>query len=136
PSWYLDTFHEHLITSDRVLAPVSALLSASPDLATYRGAGELWRTHDAAHISTLDAFTASPALVWEFYVEQTKEMDDAKPKAAHKALAKLDKAKRTEDRSGVFLALTMILDDLSEKAGHEVEGLWHVYGRLSDVKCT
>ncbi|KAF2684230.1 silent information regulator protein Sir2p [Lentithecium fluviatile CBS 122367] len=126
----LPTFQDHLITSRRILALFGAGLSASSGLPTYRGAGGLWRTHDATQLCTPAAFDEDPALVWEFHLERRKEVQEAKPNAAHYALAELSKRK-----SG-FLALTMNVDDLSEKAGHLVERLWHLHGKLFDVRCS
>jgi NAD-dependent deacetylase sirtuin 5 len=126
----LATFHDHIITSRRILALFGAGLSASSGLPTYRGAGGLWRTHDATQLSTPAAFEENPALVWEFHLERRSEVQEAKPNTAHFALA--DLAKTKED----FLALTMNVDELSEKAGHPVERLWHLHGKLLDLKCT
>jgi NAD-dependent deacetylase sirtuin 5 len=125
----LSTFHDHLQTSSHILALLGAGLSASSGLPTYRGAGGLWRTHDATQLSTPTAFDENPALVWEFHLERRKEVQRARPNAAHYALAQL-----AERRRG-FLALTMNVDDLSEKAGHDEERLWHLHGKLDHVKC-
>ena len=126
----LTSFHEHIITSRRILALFGAGLSASSGLPTYRGAGGLWRTHDATQLSTPAAFDENPALVWEFHMERRKEIWDARPNAAHFALAELSK------KIADFLALTMNVDDLSEKAGHPTERLWHLHGQILDLKCT
>jgi NAD-dependent deacetylase sirtuin 5 len=126
----LATFHDHIITSRRILALFGAGLSASSGLPTYRGVGGLWRTHDATQLSTPAAFEENPPLVWEFHLERMREVQDAKPNTAHFALAELAK------RKDGFLALTMNVDNLSEKAGHEEERLWHLHGKLLDVKCS
>ena len=55
---------------------------------------------------------------------------NASPNAAHLALARL--ATQNKD----FLALTMDVDDLSEKVGHPVGQLHHLHGSIFDVKCT
>ena len=34
---------------------------------TFRGAGGLWRTHDAMSLATPQAFRANPSRVWQFY---------------------------------------------------------------------
>lgn len=124
------TFHDHIITSKRTLALLGAGLSASSGIPTYRGAGGLWRTHDATHFSTPAAFAADPALVWEFHLERLKDIRNVDPNAAHHALAELAK------RNTQFLALTMNVDDLSERAGHPEERLLHLHGRLGELKCS
>jgi len=125
----LDTFHSHLITSRRILALLGAGLSAPSGLPTYRGAGGLWRTHDATQLSTPAAFIADPALVWEFHLERRREIQNASPNAAHLALAQFSK------KNEGFITLTMNVDDLSERAGHPEERLWHLHGSMVDIKC-
>jgi NAD-dependent deacetylase sirtuin 5 len=125
------TFHEHLMTSRRILALLGAGLSASSGLATYRGAGGVWRTHDATALATPAGFAADPALVWEFHLERLREVQNASPNAAHYALANFSRKKAE------FLALTMNVDDLSEKAGHPEGTLKHLHGKIiGDIKCT
>jgi NAD-dependent SIR2 family protein deacetylase len=63
-------------------------------------------------------------------LERLREVKEAEPNAAHQALAELAKKKKD------FLALTMNVDDLSERAGHAMSQLWHLHGRLLDIKCT
>ena len=63
----LDAFHAHLQKSTRVLALLGAGVSASSGLPTFRGAGGLWRNHDATALATPGAFEHDPALVWRFY---------------------------------------------------------------------
>lgn len=38
-----------------------------PGIPTFRGAGGLWKTHDAMKLATPEAFTENPSRVWEFY---------------------------------------------------------------------
>ncbi|KAF2634561.1 DHS-like NAD/FAD-binding domain-containing protein [Massarina eburnea CBS 473.64] len=110
----LSTFHDHLITAHRILALFGAGLSAFSGIGTYRGPGGHWCAHDAAQLSTSAAFSENPAL--------------AEPNAAHVALLKEEKLKqkkRDKDEGEEFLALTMNVDDLSQRAGHRVDKLWH-----------
>jgi NAD-dependent deacetylase sirtuin 5 len=57
-------------------------------------------------------------------------IQDAKPNAAHRALARL------AERKANFLTLTMNVDDLSERAEHPVYQLHHLHGSIFDVKCS
>lgn len=63
----LKAFHEYLKKSKRVVALCGAGLSASSGLPTFRGAGGLWRNHDATKLATPGSFEEDPALVWRFY---------------------------------------------------------------------
>ena len=89
PSTSLPSFQSALSTSTRVLALVGAGLSAASGLPTFRGAGGLWRTHDAVSLATPEAFAANPALVWQFYSYRRHMALRAQPNAAHYALAEL-----------------------------------------------
>ena len=63
----IPAFHEKLRSSKRILAVCGAGLSAASGLPTFRGAGGLWRNHDATQLATPEAFTDDPGLVWLFY---------------------------------------------------------------------
>lgn len=126
----LESFHDHLIISDRILALVGAGLSAPSGIPTYRGAGGVWLTHDVTQLCTPTGFETDPALVWTFELEKRKQIKEAAPNAAHQALVELAKRKKN------FLTLTMNIDDLSERAGHPEQQLHHLHGSIFDVKCS
>ena len=130
PQTDLDSFHAHLLSSTRILALLGAGLSASSGLPTFRGAGGLWRTHDAMALATPEAFSADPSLVWHFYSARRHAALHARPNAAHFALAQL--ALR---RPG-FMTLSQNVDGLSQRAGHAGHQLQLLHGSLFEVKCT
>lgn len=63
----IPAFHEKLLRSKRILAVCGAGLSAASGLPTFRGAGGLWRNHEATQLATPEAFRDDPGLVWLFY---------------------------------------------------------------------
>jgi hypothetical protein len=87
----LSDFHAHIKSSTRILALLGAGLSASSGLPTFRGAGGLWRSHDAVELATPEAFDEHPGLVWQFYNYRRHMALKAKPNSAHYALAELAK---------------------------------------------
>jgi NAD-dependent deacetylase sirtuin 5 len=91
-----ERFHEHLLSSKRILALLGAGLSASSGLPTFRGAGGLWRTHDAMELATPEAFDKDPGLVWQFYSYRRHKALKARPNKAHYALAELAKRRGAE----------------------------------------
>ncbi len=103
----LESFSSHLQSSRRILALLGAGLSAASGLPTFRGAGGLWRSHDAMSLATPEAFSRNPGLVWQFYSYRRHMALQAKPNPAHFALAELAKRK-----SG-FLTLTQNVDGIS-----------------------
>lgn len=125
-----ESFQRHLAQSTRILALLGAGLSASSGLPTFRGAGGLWRTHDATQLATPEAFSRDPGLVWQFYSYRRHMALKAKPNPAHYALAEL--ARR---RDG-FIALSQNVDGLSPRARHPAPQLKLLHGSLFDVKCS
>lgn len=99
-------FHEALRSSKRILALCGAGLSASSGLPTFRGAGGLWRNHDATSLATMSAFKNDPGLVWLFYNYRRHMCLRAEPNPAHYALAAL--AEKNKD----FLCLTQNVDSM------------------------
>lgn len=146
----LDSFSEYVQSSTRILALLGAGLSASSGLPTFRGAGGLWRTHDAMSLATPEAFNSDPGLVWQFYSYRRHMALGVQPNRAHLALAEL--ARRREG----FMTLSQNVDGryrrspaspeghhanititgLSQRAEHPSEQLQLLHGSLFDVRCT
>lgn len=93
PAGDLQSFSEYLQGCDRIMALLGAGLSASSGLPTFRGAGGLWRSHDAISLATPEAFNADPGLVWQFYSYRRHMALQAQPNRAHLALAELARRK-------------------------------------------
>ncbi|KAI9669793.1 MAG: hypothetical protein M1829_005048 [Trizodia sp. TS-e1964] len=130
PASDLQSFSAHLKSSNRILALLGAGLSASSGLPTFRGAGGLWRNHDAMTLATPEAFNANPGLVWQFYSYRRHMALRASPNKAHFALVELAR------RKPGFLTLSQNVDGLSPRAGHPDAQLHLLHGSLFDVKCT
>ncbi|KAA8644530.1 hypothetical protein EYZ11_009575 [Aspergillus tanneri] len=130
PASDLRSFSEYLKGCKRILALLGAGISASSGLPTFRGAGGLWRSHDATDLATPEAFEANPDLVWQFYSYRRHMALKANPNRAHYALAEL--ARRNND----FITLTQNVDGLSQRANHPSKQLHLLHGSLFTVKCT
>lgn len=104
PSTSLDEAQDLLKASNRILALCGAGLSAASGLPTFRGAGGLWRNHDATKLATPTAFKRDPALVWLFYAWRRHLALSAEPNDGHRALAELARKKEN------FLCLTQNVD--------------------------
>ena len=104
-------------------------ISAESGLRTFRDSGGLWENHSIEDVATPKGFARDPHLVWRFYSERRKQAADAKPNAAHIALARL------EETIGERLCIvTQNVDDLHEKAGSQ--NVIHMHGELSKTRCT
>ena len=113
----LETFSSYLQSSTCILALLGAGLSASSGLPTFRGAGGLWRSYDAVSLATPEAFNRDPGLVWQFYSYRRHMALEAKPNAAHFALAELARRKKgfitlSQNVDGT-LTFRVTLDDLA-----------------------
>ncbi|KAF7529890.1 hypothetical protein PCG10_006221 [Penicillium crustosum] len=105
PAADLQSFTEYLGGCKRIVALLGAGISASSGLPTFRGAGGLWRSHDATSLATPEAFDETPGLVWQFYSYRRHMALQAQPNKAHYALAEL--SRRNED----FITLSQNVDD-------------------------
>ncbi|KAF2760381.1 DHS-like NAD/FAD-binding domain-containing protein [Pseudovirgaria hyperparasitica] len=126
----LQSFHEHLVKSKRMLALCGAGLSAASGLPTFRGAGGLWRTFNATELATPGAFSRDPGLVWQFYSYRRHMAMSVQPNRAHYALAEF--ARKNQH----FMCLSQNVDGLSQRANHPKESLKLLHGSLAEVKCS
>lgn len=108
----------------RVVVFTGAGVSADSGIPTFRGSGGLWRDFRAEDLATPDAFQNDPRTVWEWYEWRRDLIRNAKPNAAHEAIARLPGA----------LVVTQNVDGLHARAGadHVVE----LHGNIFRVRCT
>jgi NAD-dependent deacetylase len=108
----------------RVVVFTGAGVSADSGIPTFRGAGGLWRNFRAEDLATPEAFHRDPAMIWEWYEWRRDLIRNAKPNAAHEAIARLPDA----------VVVTQNVDGLHARAGaHDVVEL---HGNIFRVRCT
>lgn len=95
---------------DNLVVLTGAGISAESGLKTFRDSDGLWEGYNIEDVATPEAWEWNPALVQEFYNMRRKSVLEAKPNAAHYALAKL------EEKFKVTI-ITQNIDDLHERAG-------------------
>ncbi len=93
-----------------VVILTGAGISAESGLKTFRDSDGLWDGYDIEEVATPQGWKRNPALVQEFYNMRRKSVIEAKPNAAHFALARL------EEKYKVTI-ITQNIDDLHERAG-------------------
>jgi NAD-dependent deacetylase len=113
---------------EAVLVLTGAGVSKESGLATFRDAGGTWEGIDPMTVATPRAFAADPELVWRFYDERRAAAAEAKPNAAHRAIAALEATGRP------FLLATQNVDGLHERAGSRA--LVRLHGSLWRLRCT
>ena len=72
-----------------IIILVGAGLSAPSGLATWRGTNGLWNDINLKELASPKKFREDPVTVWSFYGERLLEALEARPNAAHHALAAL-----------------------------------------------
>jgi len=114
----------------RVLVLTGAGVSAESGIPTFRGSDGYWRNLDPAKLATPEAFASDPKLVWEWYRERRQRIRNARPNAAHEAIARL--AQRTDE----FLLVTQNVDDLHARAGMPAEKMVQIHGDIFVTRCS
>ena len=114
----------------RVLILTGAGVSAESGIPTFRGKDGYWRNLDPTKLATPEAFARDPQLVWEWYYERRKRIRNARPNAAHEAIARL--AHRTEE----FLLVTQNVDDLHARAGVPAKKIVRIHGDIFVTRCS
>jgi len=114
----------------RVLVVTGAGVSAESGIPTFRGRDGYWRNHDPEKLATTEAFVRDPKLVWEWYCERRRRIRDARPNAAHEAIAKL--AQQADE----FLLVTQNVDDLHARAGVTKEQMVQIHGDIFVTRCS
>src|SRR5262245_30477854 len=81
-----------LAAANRVTVLTGAGVSAESGVPTFRDAQTgLWAKYRPEDLATPRAFRRNPRLVWEWYAWRRTLVADAKPNAAHLALADMEK---------------------------------------------
>jgi NAD-dependent deacetylase len=98
--------------------------SGVPD---FRSPSGVWAQYDPMEYATIDAFRRDPVKVWDFYARRFEMLRDARPNAAHHALAALERAGYVE------AVVTQNIDCLHELAGSE--NVVEVHGSIRTSSC-
>ncbi|MBL0342453.1 MAG: NAD-dependent deacylase [Bacteroidetes bacterium] len=96
-------------------------VSAESGIRTFRDSNGLWEEYDIEEVATPQAWARNPSLVQRFYNERRKQVLEAKPNAAHLALAQLQ-------NNFDVIVITQNVDDLHERAGSS--NVIHLHGEI------
>ena len=102
-------------------------VSTESGIPDFRSATGIWAQYDPMEVASIWGFERDPETVWEFYGRRLGVLADAKPNAAHRALAELE-------RRGLVAALvTQNIDTLHEQAGSQE--IVEVHGSIRTASC-
>lgn len=100
-------------------------ISAESGISTFRDAGGLWENHPVMEVASATGFRKNPALIHRFYNERRRQLLDAQPNAAQRALVDLEKDYDVH-------VITQNVDDLHERAGSK--NVLHLHGELMKIR--
>lgn len=103
-------------------------ISAESGLGTFRDEGGLWAQHRIEDVATPEGFGRNPDLVHRFYNARRAQAAEARPNAAHLALARLE-----ADWPGGLTIVTQNVDDLHRRAGSTQ--VLQMHGALAGALC-
>lgn len=113
------------MAKEKIIVFTGAGISAESGLGTFRDNGGLWEKFNIEEVATPEAWHKNPEMVTEFYNMRRKQCYEAKPNAAHFAIAKLEEKYDVE-------VITQNIDDLHERAGSSK--VVHLHGEINKVK--
>jgi len=110
---------------EKVVVLTGAGVSAESGFATFRDSGGLWEQYDVNDVASIEGWYRNRKLVLDFYNQRRKQLETAKPNAAHRILAEMEKDYDLE-------IITQNVDNLHEKAGST--RVLHLHGELTKVR--
>ncbi|MEO9824326.1 MAG: NAD-dependent deacylase [Paracoccaceae bacterium] len=111
----------------KIVILTGAGISAESGLGTFRDKGGVWTQYDLSEVATPEGFARDPVKVHAFYNARRGNAANAKPNAAHFAIARLQ-----AELDGDVVLVTQNVDGLHEAAGAQVI---HMHGRLDRATC-
>jgi NAD-dependent deacetylase len=109
----------------KLVVLTGAGISAESGLRTFRDTDGLWEGYNIEDVATPGAWRKDRQLVLNFYNERRKDVQAAKPNAAHIALAEL------QADYDVHI-ITQNIDDLHERAGSKQ--VMHLHGEIMKMR--
>jgi NAD-dependent deacetylase len=109
----------------KIVVLTGAGISAESGLKTFRDSDGLWEQYKIEDVATPEAWHRNMKLVLDFYNQRRKQVLEAKPNAAHFALAELEKQYDVH-------VITQNIDDLHERAGSTK--VLHLHGEIRKAR--
>lgn len=112
-----------------ILVFTGAGVSTGSGIPDFRGPGGVWSRRQPVYYQEFLASEASRIEHWDFKLEGWAAFRDARPNAAHRAIARLERAGRLR------LLVTQNIDGLHARAGTTPERLVEIHGTNLEVEC-
>lgn len=102
-------------------------VSTESGIPDFRSKTGIWAEVDPFEVASIQAFRRDPERVWGFYRERIHLLRDARPNAAHRAIAELER------RGLVAAVVTQNIDLLHARAGSRE--VVEVHGSIGSARC-
>jgi NAD-dependent deacetylase len=112
-------------TKPKLVVLSGAGISAESGLKTFRDSDGLWEGYNVYEVATPRGFAANPQVVLDFYNMRRKDVANAKPNAAHIAIAELE-------NDFDVTVVTQNIDDLGERGGSK--NIVHLHGEIFKMR--
>ena len=109
----------------KIAVLTGAGVSAESGFASFRDTGGLWEQFDVNDVASIEGWYRNRKLVLDFYNQRRAQLRDAKPNAAHVAIAALEKDYDVD-------VITQNVDNLHERAGST--RVLHLHGELTKMR--
>lgn len=113
----------------RIFVFTGAGISTGSGIRDFRGPQGVWKTRQPVYFDRFLSSEAARVEHWDQKLEAWPSFRDARPNAAHEAIAALDRAGR------VLLVVTQNIDGLHSRSGIPVERLVEIHGTNGEVEC-
>ncbi len=125
----MKTLAEYLRHADSILVFTGAGISTRSGIPDFRGPKGIWKKRQPVYYQDFLASEASRIEYWDYKLEGWEQFRDARPNAAHLALAKLEAANKLN------LLITQNVDGLHQKAGNSRKKVVELHGTNAEVSC-
>jgi NAD-dependent protein deacetylase/lipoamidase len=118
---------ELIVEAQPCIVLTGAGVSTESGIPDFRSRTGIWAQYDPMEYATIDAFRRNPAKVWDFYAKRLDVLAEARPNAAHLALAELERLGLVE------AVITQNVDRLHAAGGSR--RVIEVHGSISSATC-
>jgi NAD-dependent deacetylase len=124
-------FSKSLLTklahAESVAVLTGAGISAESGVPTFRSNDGLWNKFKPEELANFEAFSRNPELVWEWYMQRKRAMEEVAPNPGHYALVDMEKRFRE------FAIITQNIDNLHRRAGST--RIFELHGNIERNYC-
>jgi NAD-dependent deacetylase len=124
---FSDRLIDRLKNARRVAVLTGAGVSAESGVPTFRGEEGLWKKFKPEELASMEAFMANPNLVWEWYAERKRIVNEKFPNPGHLALAEM------ESIFPEFTLITQNVDGFHRRAGSR--NVLELHGNILFSRC-